>query len=155
VADAITDLLRFREYRLLEVAAEEAAALLFAAHSSVQQVKIRLDKPEALAGRARSAAVEITRGRGAFGTREEQHDYGTRIEVLQGHEATIELVRLAPGASVDFSEPRRRFEWIVAGAQRLDPPQPGPLARAADEHSSYRAENGETGLLVRCLVKAD
>ena len=32
VADGITALLRFREYRLLEVAAEEASALLFAAY---------------------------------------------------------------------------------------------------------------------------
>ena len=66
VADSITALLRFREYRLLEVAAEESCALLFATYPAIGQVNLRLDKPEALAGRARSAAVEITRSRGAF-----------------------------------------------------------------------------------------
>src|SRR5690606_17575160 len=82
VADQVTALLRFREYRLLEVAAEEAAAFLFAAHPALRQVQLRLDKPEALAGRARSAAVEMTRSRGAFGSSEDETPYGSRAELL-------------------------------------------------------------------------
>jgi len=155
VADATTALLRFREYRLLEVAAEEAAALLFAAHPGVQQVKVRLDKPEALAGRARSAAVEITRGRGAFGTTEELREYGGRTEVLRSQEASIEMIRLESGASVRFAELRRRFEWIVSGATRVEPPQQGPLARDSAEPTEYRAEGPEPALLVRCLVQPE
>jgi dihydroneopterin aldolase len=155
VADAVTALLRFREYRLLEVAAEEAAAWLFAAHPIVQQVRVRLDKPEALAGRARSAAVEITRSRGAFGTSEESFDGGTRTEVLRGREATIEVIRLTPGTVKTFCEQERRFEWVVGGAQRSMPPAQGPLARAEGEVSEYRAEGSEQGLLVRCLVHAE
>src|SRR5262245_40482965 len=44
VADEVTALLRFREYRLLEVAAEEAAAMLLGVHPALQEVGIRLDK---------------------------------------------------------------------------------------------------------------
>ena len=52
VADETAAILRFREYRLLEVAAEELAAYLFAAHPTVRQVALKLGKPEALGGRA-------------------------------------------------------------------------------------------------------
>src|SRR5262245_34676097 len=54
VADEVTELLRFRAYRLIEVATEELAAMLFGVHPMLQQVDIRLEKPGALANRARS-----------------------------------------------------------------------------------------------------
>ncbi|HSC88285.1 MAG TPA: dihydroneopterin aldolase [Polyangiaceae bacterium] len=155
VADGITALLRFREYRLLEMAAEEAAAWLIASSPLLQQVRVRLDKPEALAGRARSAAVEITRSRGAFGTSAEATDYGSRVEVLRSAEATIEAHWLRPGSKVRFDEPARRFEWISGGITRVQPSQPGPLVRAPGESSEYQADGSEAGLLVRCVLRAD
>src|SRR5690606_18455379 len=115
VADEVTPLLRFREYRLLEVAAEEATAFLFAAHPGIRQVRMRLDKPEALAGRARSAAVEMTRSRGAFGATEEQTEFGARTELLRSPEGLVEHLRVDPGKTLVLRDPHNRLEGIVEG----------------------------------------
>lgn len=149
VADQVTALLRFREYRLLEVAAEEATAFLFAAHPALRQVQLRLDKPEALAGRARSAAVEMTRSRGAFGSCEDDTSYGSRSEFLRSPEGIVERVRIAPGRSVTFTDEYNRLESIVEG------PQKGRLAVAArGEETVYRAGDAPL-LLCRCLALPD
>ena len=153
VADATTALLRFREYRLLEVAAEEAAALLFATHPSVQEVKVRLDKPEALAGRARSAAVEITRAREEFGTREDVTEFGVRIEILRSQEATIEAICLARHATVTFADPFRRLEWPTGEVTRLEPARQGPLLPGALQVTEYRADS-DFARIVRCVTPA-
>ena len=116
VADDITALLRFREYRLLEVAAEEAAAILFSAYPAIGQVSLRLDKPEALAGRARCASVEILRSRGAFGVTEELTPYGGRTELLRSSEAIIERLRIDPQKQVTFEDEHARLERLVSGS---------------------------------------
>jgi hypothetical protein len=149
VADQVTALLRFREYRLLEVAAEEATAFLVAAHPVLRQVQLRLDTPEALAGRARSAAVEMTRTRGAFGSSEDPTPYGGRSEVLRSPEGIVERVRIAPGQSVTFSGDHNRLESIVEGTQK------GRLVVAArGEETSYGAEEA-TVYLCRCIALPD
>lgn len=146
VADQVTALLRFREYRLLEVAAEEATAFLFAAHPALRQVQMRLDKPEALAGRARSAAVEMTRSRGAFGSSEDETSYGARSELLRSPEGIVERVRIEPGQAVTFADEHNRLESIVLG------PQKGKLIVAArGEATVYRADDAPL-LLCRCLA---
>lgn len=153
VADTITALLRFREYRLLEVAAEECAALLFACEPHVQQVRLRFDKPEALAGRARSAAVEIQRTRGAFGATEEPTEFGTRVELLRTSEATIELVTVEAGRELRLADPHARLECIAGIWQRSSPPSTSrhPVLLPARQESVYSA--GPTSLSVcRCLV---
>lgn len=139
VADEVTALLRFREYRLLEVAAEEAAAMLLASHPAVQEVGVRLDKPQALAGRARGASVEISRTRGAYNQVPEPKPYGARQELLSGPEATLELLRIDPGRSVRWEAPPaptnsesseggpRRLEWVVSGALTDMPCDRSPL----------------------------
>ncbi|HMJ14251.1 MAG TPA: dihydroneopterin aldolase, partial [Polyangiaceae bacterium] len=63
VIDEITALLQFREYQLIEVATEELAAMIFGVHENVAEVTIQLEKPAALGGRARAAAVRIARRR--------------------------------------------------------------------------------------------
>ncbi len=146
VADQITALLRFREYRLLEVAAEEAAALLFAAHPMIRQATIRLDKPEALAGRARTAAVEMSRNRGAFGATEEVMDYGVRTELLRSPEGVVERIEIKPGASLELKDEFNRLECIVGGPGR------GRLATlSAGMQSIYKAEE-KTIELCRCIA---
>jgi FolB domain-containing protein len=149
VADQVTALLRFREYRLLEVAAEEAMALLFAAHPAIQQVKIRLDKPEALAGRARSAAVEMTRSRGAFGATEETTDFGGRIELLRSPEGIVERLRIDPGKAMTFRDDHDRLESVIVG------PNKGTLATLpAGRPSHYQAGEGAL-LLCGCVALPD
>jgi len=141
VADQVTALLRFREYRLLEVAAEEAAALLFAAHPAIRQVRIRLDKPEALAGRARAAAVEMTRTRGAFGATEEATEYGGRTELLRSPEGIVERLRIETGKSLVLEDPHQRLECIVGG------PGKGRLATVgAGVQSTFDAAGKELSL---------
>lgn len=149
VADQVTALLRFREYRLLEVAAEEAAAFLFAAHPALRQVQLRLDKPEALAGRARSAAVEMTRSRGAFGSSEDDTPYGSRAELLRSPEGIVERVRIEAGKSVSFRDEHNRLESVVEGPQR------GRLVVATrGEETTYGASDAVV-LLCRCLALPD
>ncbi|MCH2111000.1 MAG: dihydroneopterin aldolase [Polyangiaceae bacterium] len=151
VADAITALLRFREYRLLEVAAEEAAAFLFALHPSVGQVKMRLDKPEALAGRARSAAIEIVRSRGAFGATVEAREFGTRTEILTSREALIETIMIAPGQRAVFEEPTPRLEAQARLSRFSDVPLPSPTVSLGGAKSEY-GKDEESTRLVRCLL---
>lgn len=112
VADGITALLRFREYRLLEVAAEEASALLFACYPGIGHVSLRLDKPEALAGRARCASVEVLRTRGAFGATEELTDFGGRTELFRGAEGIIERLRVDAGKSASCHDDQPRLECV-------------------------------------------
>lgn len=145
VADSITALLRFREYRLLEVAAEESCALLFATYPAIGQVNLRLDKPEALAGRARSAAVEITRSRGAFGATEEPTPFGGRTEILRTPEGVIERLRITAGTQVVLSDPNDRLECIASGPKR------GRFATVlAGTTSTYQADERDL-LLCRCM----
>jgi FolB domain-containing protein len=116
VADEVMRLLRFREYRLIEVATEELAAMLFGIHSVLERIEIRLEKPHALHGRARSASVQISRSRSHFARRSierEQH----RFEVLlETHEAGLYLVRVPPGGRVSLrAAVDRRLAWVTGG----------------------------------------
>ena len=66
VTEEVMALLRFREYRLVESATEELAAMLFGIYPALLQAEIRLDKPTALRGRAYSTGVRVTRRREQF-----------------------------------------------------------------------------------------
>jgi dihydroneopterin aldolase len=151
VADEVTALLRFREYRLLEVAAEEAAALLFGCHPQLQQVRLRIDKPEALAGRARSAAVEITRSRGAYGSSLEATPYGRRVELLREREALVEVLYVDAGSTLTLPGDARRLECVVGG--RKGDRGLAPVELREGQESSYQAEAAELALC-RCVVLA-
>jgi 7,8-dihydroneopterin aldolase/epimerase/oxygenase len=63
VARDVTALLQFRRYRLIEVATEELALMILSAYPLAEWVELRLEKPGALAGRARAASVEVKRTR--------------------------------------------------------------------------------------------
>lgn len=147
VTDEVTALLQFREYRLLEVLCEEAAAFVFASHPRVQQVTLRVDKPEALRGRARAAAVQITRSRGAFGATEESTPYGGKIVLLREAEATVELLRLDPGHEVRLSDPLRRLEMPYRASET----KAVTTVFGAAQESVYVAQDS-TLWVTRCLV---
>lgn len=148
VADEVTALLRFREYRLLEVAAEEAATMLLGVHGAVQEVTLRLDKPQALAGRARGASVEITRRREAIVSA--ARPYGACDELLKSEEATLELVRIEPGQTARFEDAERRLAWVVQG-EVAEVDEPG--ASGAGLVSVYRNRGTAPGLVFRCLAR--
>lgn len=122
VTDQVITLLGFRRYRLLENAGEELAAMLFGVQPALQQVRIRIKKPRALAGRAAVAEVELHRSREQFPRGEEKARFG-RVEVLlETGEAGLYLLHVAPGAEISAHrhEQMRELEWRVSGKLSRD-----------------------------------
>lgn len=117
VADELTALLRFRRYRLLEPAAEELSAMLLAVHPELESVRLRLDKPEALRGRARSAGVSTLRTRADYPRHWEVSRFGTVEVALETAEAGLYLLHVDPGKSITLHhhERMRELEFRVRG----------------------------------------
>jgi FolB domain-containing protein len=116
VATEITNLLQFRAYKLIEVATEELAASLLALHPALERVTLRLEKPEALRGRARLAAVEITRTRHGFAAKRAPAAFGELELIHESDEARLLLAHVAPGKTLMQSDAgTRRLEWLVQG----------------------------------------
>jgi dihydroneopterin aldolase len=115
VAEEVQTLLRFRAYRLVEMATEELSAMLFAAHPALEELEIRLEKPEALRGRAACAGVSVTRTRASFPLTRRLFPGGHADRVLETHEATLDLVTLEPGAHFSPA-PARRVSWLTQGS---------------------------------------
>jgi FolB domain-containing protein len=116
VATEVTNLLQFRAYKLIEVATEELALSLLALHPALERVTLRLEKPEALRGRARLAAVEIVRARADFTPKRTPAAFGQLELIHESDEARLSLVRVAPGKTVTQSDAStRRLEWLVHG----------------------------------------
>ncbi len=116
VASETTTLLRFREYKLIEVATEELSAMLFGLHPPLESVELRLEKPAALRGLARSASVQITRKRADFPRRQISTAYGELEVLLETHEAGLYLVHVDPARELPVCDgARRELEWTVSG----------------------------------------
>ncbi len=115
VADEILVLLRFREYRLIEMALEELAAMLFAAHPQLEAAQLRLQKPEALRGRALAGAASICRERASYPPERRHFAGGYSDSFLETAEATLEAITLEPGARF-APPPLRRVLWLTHGA---------------------------------------
>jgi FolB domain-containing protein len=154
VAGEAIAMLHFRRYRLMEMAAEELAAMLLGTHPIIEQITIRLEKPGALAGRARAASIEITRLRQDFPTREVSHVYGSSLVLLDTREAELSLLSLNRGA-LYRPEPGllKDLHLVVSGQvacndRRLEPFQP-----QIDAGSTFQASNAEPSVLFRCRVR--
>lgn len=120
-AKEIAALLRFRRYRLLENAAEELAAMLFGVHPSVEELELRVAKPQALAGRAEAAAIRIARRREDFAGRREPARFGGEVDILlETKEAGLYLLHVEPGRSIPLHHHQvmRELEWLVRGTLR-------------------------------------
>jgi FolB domain-containing protein len=116
VAEELQTLLRFRAYRLIEMATEELSAMLFATHPALEELEIRLEKPEALRGRATAAGgVTSSRTRASFPLTRTLFPGGHVDRVLETHEATLDLVTLEPNAKYALS-PGRRVAWLTHGS---------------------------------------
>jgi dihydroneopterin aldolase len=154
IADEVSGLLRFREYQLIEVATEELAAMLFGVHPMLQALQIRLEKPEALRGRARSASVEIQRSRAEFPVEVSPHGCGEHELLLNTHEARLEIFRLAPEASWESTagSSGRYLEWSVAGELTRDgsPLDRDPRERVTNVGSKYCNRGLSPAALFRC-----
>ena len=153
IADEVGGLLRFREYQLIEVATEELAAMLFGVHPMLQALRIRLEKPEALRGRARSASVEVQRSRAQFPVEVSLHRCGEHELLLSTHEARLEIFRLAPQASWESTAGSGRYlEWSVAGELTRDgsPLDRDPRERVSNVGASYCNRGLSPAALFRC-----
>ena len=115
VADEVSFLLEFREYRLIEMATEEIAAMILGLHTAVERVRVTLEKPEALRGRAAHAAVTISR------SRSEQPatalPYGETRLLLETAEARLEAIGIDPERTFDGSARAgtRTLAWLASG----------------------------------------
>jgi dihydroneopterin aldolase len=130
VADEVTALLRFRRYRLIEGAVEEVAAMLLGVHPPLQAVRVRLEKPRALAGRA-AAAVTIERSRADYRRRFESTAYGRAEILLETREAGLYLLHVEAGNEIPrhHHQVMRELEWLVEGelyraGNRVEPVEP-------------------------------
>lgn len=154
IADEVSGLLRFREYQLIEVATEELAAMLFGVHPMLQALQIRLEKPEALRGRARSASVEVQRSRAQFPVQISKNPSGEHEVWLSTHEARLEIFRVAPQATweVAGSTSSRHLEWSVAGELTRDdaPLDRDPRERTTSSASRYSNRGVGAAALFRC-----
>jgi dihydroneopterin aldolase len=158
VAHEVAALLSFRRYHLIEMAAEEVAAMLLGIHASVQRVDVRIEKPGALAGRARAASVEVKRKRRDFPSSVERLPCGEREVLLETREARLELLRIDPEqelCEVPDSSSEALF-WLLSGAASGDQ---GPLAARLPEGASHfsfdcpsrlRSLGPDPALLFRC-----
>ena len=159
VADEVRALLRFREYQLIEVATEELAGMLFGVHSALQELEIRLCKPTALNGLARSAGGHISRKRSQFPTRREPRSFGEIETLLQTHEAGLYLLHIASGQQIKPTEPRpaRVLRWIVCG-ELACPAGPlaanDPILTAQPGLDAHENTGSETASLFCCTCPA-
>ena len=115
VADEVSFLLEFREYRLIEMATEEIAAMILGLHPAVERARVTLEKPEALRGHAAHAAVAISRARSE--PRTTPLPYGEARLLLETAEARLEAIGIDPERTFDAGArpSKRTLAWLASG----------------------------------------
>ncbi|MEY2929406.1 MAG: hypothetical protein RL033_155 [Pseudomonadota bacterium] len=135
-AHEVAALLSFRRYHLIEMAAEEVAAMLLGIHAGVQRVDVRIEKPGALAGRARAASVEVKRRRSDFPRSIERSPHGEQQVLLDTRESRLELLRIEPGQHTVLS---------ATGPSATGPSAAGRSDATQTDASRPDASHGEDG----------
>lgn len=122
LSEEVGQLLRFRGYALLEMAAEELAAMIFGLHPWVEALWLRMAKPKALAGRAQSAAVEIRRSRADYPRAFETSVFGTVDVLFESKGAGLYLLNVDPGKEIPahYHKQMDELEWLVSGTLERD-----------------------------------
>jgi FolB domain-containing protein len=122
VADEVAAILRFRRYRLLEMAGEEIAAMLLGVHRAAHEVAVTIRKPGALPGRAAAAAVTVRRRAADLVGRRELTTFGEVEVLLETREAGLYLLHVEPGRAIPphFHRIMRELEWLVDGQLERD-----------------------------------
>lgn len=152
VTEEVTALLRFREYRLIETATEEIAAMLLGTHPAVMTASVCLEKPEALRGRALHGAVSIRRERRApAGT---ARDFGREDQLLETSEAVLSLYTVEQARSLRTvaDRPGRRIGWLVHGS--LGPVNALHEPAALDDVLRATHQGAEPAIVFVCAIKA-
>jgi FolB domain-containing protein len=149
VAEEVTELLCFREYRLVETATEEIAAMLLGVHPRAQKVSVTLEKPEALRGRAAHGSVSIERVQRA--ARRVARSFGEEEVLLETADATLSILHVAPGRTLEevLARPGRRLGWLLGGQLGGDTHDPHALERAL----AARNEGTENASVFLCSAR--
>jgi FolB domain-containing protein len=158
VAHEVAALLGFRNYHLIEMAAEEVAAMLLGIHAGVHRVDVRIEKPGALEGRARAASIEVRRTRHDFPVSALGAAHGRRDVLLETREAQLELLGIEPGESAESGPgfAARALCWVVQGEVeteqgRLEPSLPsGILISPSEPPARIHNPGPESACLFRC-----
>lgn len=150
VADEVCMLLRFRAYRLIEVATNEIASMLLGVHPVLQAVEVRLEKPAALRGRAKAASVSIVRHRQPYAM--VTASFGKRTTLSENREAGLYLFEVRPGSTLPpvGSDATRCLEWIVSG--NADAERREGLLVFPDGRSFDFANNGDRPAILFCCA---
>lgn len=154
VTDEVRALLAFRDYQLLEVAAEETCAMLLGTHPTLEEVEISIHKPAALKGRAQSGGVEMRRARRSARTKIAR-GFGEIEPLLETHEAELRLLHVTPGAELPGDE-RRVIEWAVTGHVQGSGgvlPTHEPVAFPTGRNFAYRNVGNATATIFSCLYR--
>lgn len=157
IAEEIIALLRFRRYRLIEMATEELAAMLLGVHRALDFVEIRLDKPAALDGRARAASVEVRRSRDDFPPRREPTPWGKKEVLLETREAGLYRLMFKPQGELEsvLASGERALEWLISGELSRNGAaleRHSPADRSLGEpHSAYKNPSAKNAFLFRCI----
>lgn len=157
VAAQLVELLKFRRYRLIEMAAEELCALLLGVHPLVQMVRLTIEKPGALRGLARSASVQVQRQRSDLALRVTEHSWGRQWLLLETRGAKLSRLEVDPGGC--FEAPMARADrcstWLVSSVLRDNDSElrPGVGPRGAETiKTPWSNTTGERLALVHCCV---
>ncbi|MCB9087469.1 MAG: dihydroneopterin aldolase [Calditrichae bacterium] len=155
ISREVAALVVFRKFRLLENAAEEIAAMLFGLHAHLDNLWIRIEKPRALQGRARCAAVEIWRSRSDFPRTTEQTVFGEAEILLETREAGLYLLHIDAGKEIPphYHRVMRELEWLAEGEVLLQQkPITGfnPIAWPKGEVHTYRNTSKQRATLFCC-----
>lgn len=147
ISREVAALVVFRKFRLLENAAEEIAAMLFGLHEQLDSMQIRIEKPEALSGRARCAAVEISRSRSDFPRTTEQTIFGEAEILLETREAGLYLLHIDAGKEIPPPLSPDDAGTGMAGAGRgaiaAGTGQRVPPHRLAEGRGAYLSQRGQ------------
>ncbi len=116
VAAQLFELLKFRRYRLIEMAAEELSGMLLGIHPLVQMVRLSIEKPGALRGLARSASVQVQRRCSDLKMQVNEHPWGRQLLLLETRGAQLFRLEVEPGARFETSAARsdRCSTWLVS-----------------------------------------
>lgn len=152
ITDEVAQLLRFRQYRLVETACEEVSAMLLGVHPMVERVSVTLEKPEALRGRAAWGGVSISRARRTARLLEEP--YGASECLLETAEATLYLHHVDPDHSLSERAPRTtpRLGWLVSGHLGEKPAVSHHDPRELDRILTVKNHAGERAVVFVCSL---
>lgn len=158
IAADVVALLQFRRYQLIEVATEELSAMLLGAYPPAQSVRLCLEKPGALAGRAEAASIETHRTRDDFQL-QPQRALGEPDLLLRTRDAELWVIELASGDHLRPAQAVRVLQRVVLGQLFAEGGQVWPAgltepATAAHDNRRSWHSNGTETRVFRCCVRS-